>query len=190
VRWKLVLGRPLMALPVALVLGAMVAVPAPAYHFAQAGWAHQHRDYPPKPYGYSQIVGTFGQPCSDNARHNYFEWRAADNGVWYPVRFHRKLGHPYSTNLDNDVKGHIINNHLGNYIRHGIYGYNCRYIDGTRTYSTHAWGIAVDVSSAEEWNGKCHSTVNQHHDQIWRNHGWTWGLAWCDPMHFQYASGY
>jgi hypothetical protein len=33
--------------------------------------------------------------------------------------------------------------------------------------------------------------VNHNHAYIWRNHRWTWGKAWCDPMHFQYAtSGY
>jgi hypothetical protein len=178
-----------------LVVGAalavgMVAGPAKAYHHHQQGWRDQHRHYPPRPNGYGQIVNVFGVPCNDNARRNYFEWRAADNGVWYAVRFHRKLGGEASSNLDNDVRGHIMNAHLSPYIRHGIYGYNCRYIAGTSKYSTHAWGIAIDVSSAEEWNGKCHSTVNRHHDHIWRNHGWSWGLSWCDPMHFQYATGY
>ena len=54
----------------------------------------------------------------------------------------------------------------------------------------HAFGIAIDVSSAEEYMGKCSSTVNRHHAPIWQNHGWYWGLAFCDPMHFQFATGY
>jgi hypothetical protein len=64
-----------------------------------------------------------------------------------PGAVHRKLGHPASTNLDNDVKGHIHNKHLDDFIRHGIYGYNCRYIDGTTKYSTHAWGSGSICSS-------------------------------------------
>jgi hypothetical protein len=25
---------------------------------------------------------------------------------------------------------------------------------------------------------------------IFQNHGWYWGLAFCDAMHFQYATNY
>ncbi|HZD18821.1 MAG TPA: M15 family metallopeptidase [Actinomycetota bacterium] len=127
-------------------------------------------------------------------------WRASDNGVTYSFRFHRKLGgYPTemvpnkggrSTNLDNDVYGHIQNDHLQPYVRHGIYGYTCRYIRGTSKWSTHAFGIAIDVSSAEEYQGKCSSSVNRYHKHIWEGHKWYWGLAFCDPMHFQYATGY
>jgi D-alanyl-D-alanine carboxypeptidase len=181
-------GRLVALATVALVAAAVG--PAAAWHYSKQGWRDRHRNYPPRPNGYNQIVNTFGQPCNDNANRNAMQWRAADNGVWYTVRFHRKLGGDASTNLNNDVYGHIQNQHLAPYVKHGIYGYSCRKIDGTNSWSTHAWGIAVDVSSAEEWYGKCHSTVNYHHDQVWRNHGWTWGLSFCDPMHFQYATGY
>lgn len=178
-----------------VIIGAAVAVgvlaePATAWHYAKQGWRDQHRNYPPVPNGYNQIVNVFGQPCNDNANRNAFQWRAADNGVWYTVRFHRKLGGDASTNLDNDVKGHIINDHKSDFVRHGIYGYNCRAIRGGTAWSTHAWGIAVDVSSAWEPQGQCSSTVNYNFAGIWNNHGWTWGKAWCDPMHFQYATGY
>jgi hypothetical protein len=37
------------------------------------------------------------------------------------------------------------------------------------------------VSSAEEYMGKCTSTVNKKHASIWQTHGWYWGLAFCDP---------
>ena len=113
-----------------------------------------------------------------------------DNGVWYQVVYHRRLGGSVSTNLDNDVRGHIGNQHLDPYVKSGIWGYNCRFIEGTNKYSTHAWAIAVDVSSRYEPLGQCYSTTNYHHDQIWRDHRWTCGKQWCDPMHFQYASGY
>jgi hypothetical protein len=127
-------------------------------------------------------------------------WVAADTGQTYTFRFHRKLGgYPTemvgnkggtSTNLDNDVYGHIQNAHLQPYVEHGIYGYLCRTIRDSSSWSTHAWGIAVDVSSAEEYLGKCTSTVNRNHASIWQSHNWYWGLAFCDPMHFQYATGY
>jgi hypothetical protein len=181
--------RRLVVLGTALAVGA-IAAPALGYHYYKLGWRDQHRNYPQHPNGYSQIVNTFGQPCNDKANANTFQWRAADNGVSYTVRYHRKLGGASSSNLDNDVKGHIINDHKSQYVRHGIYGYNCRTIRGGSAWSTHAWGIAVDVSSAWEPQGQCYSAVNHHFAGIWNNHRWTWGKAWCDPMHFQYASGY
>lgn len=178
-----------MVVPVALLVGA-VAAPALGSHWYHNGWRDRHENYPPKPHGYSEIVNVFGQPCSDRANNNLLYWRAADNGHRYAVYFHGRLGGWKSSNLDNDVRGHIGNLHLDWAVRHGIWGYSCRDTRGGSSPSTHAWGIAVDVSSAEEWNGKCHSTVNHNHAYIWKDHRWTWGLRWCDPMHFQYASGY
>jgi hypothetical protein len=181
--------RRLVVMATALGVVAL-AGPVPASHYYRQGWRDQHRNYPPKPSGRAQIENVFGPPCSSNAQLNAMWWRADDTGQWYLIRFHRKLGGDASSNLNNDVYGHIQNEHLARYVDHGIWGYACRNIEGTNVTSTHAWGIAVDVSSAEEWYGKCHSTVNYRHDQIWRNHRWTWGLSFCDPMHFQYADGY
>jgi D-alanyl-D-alanine carboxypeptidase len=169
---------------------ALVAGTACSLASAAPDWHHLHQGYPHKPHGYHQIVEVFGQPCTDRTHENAFEWRAADNGQTYVVRYHRQLGGPHSSNLEHDVKGHIAHQGKNRFVRSGIWGYNCRYIEGSNSWSTHAWGIAVDVSSASEPLGQCHSTVNFNHDQIWKDHRWTWGKAWCDPMHFQYASGY
>ena len=185
------------------VLAAAIALLLPfllANHWSQAGWRDRHYSYPARPSGYTQIVSRFGQPCNANASAISMQWVAGDTGQTYTPRFHRKLGgYPTemvtdkggrSTNLDNDVYGHIQNAHLQPYVEAGIWGYFCRYIDGTTSWSTHAFGIAIDVSAVEEWNGKCNSTVNYRHSRIWQNHRWYWGLAFCDPMHFQYATGY
>lgn len=186
-----------------VALGALAAAIVPliaAFHWASQGWVDEHENYPSTPSGYTQIVNRFGQPCSADARQISMKWRAADTGVTYSIRFHKKLGgRPTamvsdkggrSTNLDNDVYGHIQNQHLQRYIKHGIYGYACRAKRGSGEWSTHAFGIAVDVSSAQEYMGKCTSTVNENHAQIWKSHGWHWGLSFCDPMHFQYATDY
>jgi hypothetical protein len=180
-----------MALAMPLVVG---------WHWAKLGWRDRHYNYPAVPNGYTQIVNRFGQPCSTAARAVYMYWRAADTGTTYMFRFHRKLGgYPtqmvtgkggVSTNLDNDVYGHIQNNHLSQYVKHGIYGYACRYIRGGTSWSTHAFGIAVDLSSVEEYMGKTYSTTNYRFAPIFQNHGWKWGLSFNDPMHFQYATGY
>jgi hypothetical protein len=114
-------GR-LVVLGTAIAVGAMGG-PALAYHYYRQGWRDQHRNYPPRPNGYNQIVNVFGQPCNGNAYANSLWWRAADTGQWYRVNFHRKLGGAASSNLNNDVYGHIQNDHLAGYVRHGIYGY-------------------------------------------------------------------
>lgn len=190
--------------PLAVVLAAfligVLAGPAMAGHWTRRGWRDWHKRYPPRPSGYAEIVERFGKPCSNAASKIWMQWRAADNGVYYTVRFHRKLGGMptemvsdkggASTNLDNDVHGHIRDEHLGKYTLSGIWGYNCRTIAGSNAWSTHAWGIAVDVSSAYEPFGKCTSDVNKHHAHIWRDHRWKWGKSFCDPMHFQYAVNY
>jgi D-alanyl-D-alanine carboxypeptidase len=184
------------------MLGLALVIPVVvAWHYARLGWTDRHENYPSRPTSYTQIVNRFGQPCSDAAHKISQLWTAADTGDTYTVWFHRKLGGAptemisdkggTSTNLDNDVYGHIQNQHLQPYLQHGIYGYACRYQRGsTSTWSTHAFGIAIDVSSADEYQGKCTSSVNRYTSQIWKDHNWYWGLAFCDPMHFQYAINY
>jgi D-alanyl-D-alanine carboxypeptidase len=186
------------ALPLIAVLSVVPLLVG--WHWAKAGWRDWHYNYPATPYGYSQIVNRFGQPCNTNASAVWMTWIASDNGYPYTFRFHRKLGgYPTqmvtgkggaSTNLDNDVYGHIQNNHLYGYTKSGIWGYFCRYIAGTTKWSTHAFGIAVDISSRYEPQGHCYSTVNKYFAYVFKNHGWRSGLDFCDPMHFQYAFGY
>ncbi len=187
------------SLPLVLAAGSLLPLIV-GWHWAQLGWRDHHFNYPSTPSGYTQIVNTFGQPCSAAAHAISMSWPAANNGVTYNVRFHRKLGgYPTemvadkggrSTNLDNDVYGHIQNNHLSQYTKSGIWGYACRYIAGTTSWSTHAFGIAVDISASYEHSGSCASSVNYNFAQIFRDHGWRWGLDFCDPMHFQYAFNY
>lgn len=174
---------------VAATVALLVAVAGPvgAYHWEKWGWRDKHFNYPTKPSGYWQLIEEFGDPCAEATHANNLGWKASDNGHWYNVVFHRRLGGRASSNLDNDIRGHIGNQHLEPWIKSGIWGYNCRFIAGTYKWSTHAWGIAVDVSSRYEPYGRCWSSTNRNHDHVWKFHRWTWGLSFCDPMHFQYA---
>lgn len=188
-------------LPLTAVACLLASVPfVLGWHWQKAGWRDWHYNYPATPTGYTQIVNRFGQPRSADASKIWMDWTASDDGKTYRIRFHEKLGgYPTemvsdkggrSTNLDNDVYGHIQNAHLGEYTKSGIWGYLCRYIEGTTTWSTHAWGIAVDISASYEPMGPCSSTTNKNFAYIFKDHGWRWGLDFCDPMHFQYAYGY
>jgi hypothetical protein len=133
-------------------------------------------------------------------------WRAWNNGYKYPLYFHRKLGGDTSSNLDWDVKGHIRHGAWDSngdgtaehgerrkHIRSGIYTSACRYVQGTSKWSTHAWGIAIDVSSEDEPYGETSCNVVTRKSGVpdaFENHNWYWGKAFADCMHFQYAVDY
>ena len=189
----------LRVFPLVVVIGALSPLLV-AWHWAKLGWRDHHYNYPSTPSGYTQIVNHFGEPCSDKATWNHMVWPQADTGTTVRLLFHRKLGgyptemvgdeNGLSTNLDNDVYGHIRNDHVIGYTKHGIYTYACRLKRSGSEWSTHAWGIAIDISSAFEPMGQCYSTTNKNFAYVFKRHGWLWGLSFCDPMHFQYATDY
>ena len=185
----------------AAVAVALVAPLAVAASLNPTGWRDLHQNYPAVPQSYMQLVDRFGNPCSAAASAIALRWRAADTGTIYTVRFHRRLGGMAtaivadqggrSTNLDNDVYGHIAFSSLAPSARHGIYGYACRAKrSDPNQWSVHAFGAAVDISSAVEPMGQCTSVVNDRIAPTFQGHGWSWGLSFCDPMHFQYVVNY
>lgn len=168
-------------------------------HWATDGWSDRHSGYPAVPNGLNAINNTFGPRCTTDSNFNRFTW-LAENASWN-VNFHKKLGGApvpgwyagnggSSTNLYYDVRGHIANGHMT--VLGGIGAYNCRLQSGSTTlWSTHAWGIAIDINWNHEHFGHCHNhTVPTNVSGTFQNHGWQWGLAFCDAMHFQYATGY
>ena len=59
--------------------------------------------------------------------------------------------------------------------------------------STHAWGIAIDLDTADNAQGSA-GAMDPGIIAIFRAAGFTWGGDWMgkrrDPMHFQFCSGY
>lgn len=190
-------------LAAAIMAPVLLAAPAAsAGHWAKQGWVDRHTNYPAKPSGLDAITKAFGDPgpgsntgCKANpdSRANSFSWYTADDSTSYKVVFHRKLGGTTSSNLDNDIVGHIFNAHWDGDVMSGIWGHNCRKISGSSKWSTHSWGIAVDQNARYEHVGPDHKhchTVSDRVAGVWTKHGWTHGVTFGDCMHFQYASDY
>lgn len=170
------------------------SLPAIAYVTNYDG--HVHTSFPAKPDGLAAIVGTFGAACNGESNDNATTY-VANSGTSWSVVYHRKLGPAGGSTVIPAVKGHqawtgYLNQTTGN-VADGWFGYNCRYISGTTTWSTHAWGIAIDGNTIPEhqWERHCHYHYTKaDHRQIFVDHRFTDGIAFCDPMHMQYATGY
>ena len=71
--------------------------------------------------------------------------------------------------------------------------YNYRPKRGSNKYSTHSWGIALDLNTATNQMGTKGDMPKIIVD-VFREFGWKWGGDWsganCDPMHFQFCTGY
>jgi hypothetical protein len=70
-------------------------------------------------------------------------------------------------------------------------GYNPRYIAGTRIWSNHAWGVAIDLDWDANPSGSTHHTFGPRASQIAAHYGFRWGRDYVaptppDPMHFEY----
>ena len=171
------LGIAMRRVAAALTLAAAVAGPTVAQAVVIDPWVHDHSDagVPPRPSGYTELVQTFGQPCSD---------RANNSRSWWPSQSARMCARS------------------GN---HAVSGYNCRTIRGSTDWSVHAFGAAIDTNTARNplgqsyWNGKGADGVDygRYLPDVWRGpypgHGFFWGINWDsrpDPMHFQYVTNY
>jgi D-alanyl-D-alanine carboxypeptidase len=150
-------------------------------------WTHDHSLIPVRPGGYGGLVQRFGQPCSsaaDDAR-SYWPHQSARNVGGY-IRYHSYVGE----NIGFNVRTHINAAHRDGATDYGVYGYNCRMIAGSTSWSTHAFGAAVDTNSFRNpqfqtsWNGVGADGTNRFY----------WGLNFSsgrqDPMHFQFVTGY
>ena len=178
-----------------VVATAAVALGAPAASASlppgESSWTDLHEKYPTVPNGLAAIKTTFGEPCNAAVNDNSVSLLAMDDGHWYPVNFHGRLGGAASSNLDNDVVGHIYNLGYHKELKSGIWGYSCRRKRNSTQWSVHAWGVAVDINSAYEYQDDTNcNTVTTWMGGVWTNHKWTWGRAWKDCKHFQYATGY
>jgi hypothetical protein len=188
----------------AIVLAVIATAPPVARAVVIDGWTHDHSDagVPPRPSGYSGLVNTFGQPCNNSANDSRSYWpsQSARNVAGY-VYYHPYIGRDVGYNIRN----HVAHDHRDGAVDYLVGGYNCRTIRGSTSWSTHAFGAAIDTNSARNPLGQDHwvgiGADGEHYGtylpDVWRGaypgHGFFWGLNWDsrpDPMHFQYVTNY
>jgi D-alanyl-D-alanine carboxypeptidase-like protein len=186
---------------VAVVVSVLLLVPAAAIADHMRRWRHDHSSagVPYRPDGYNDLVRVFGQPCSG---------RGNDARTWFPHASGRYQPgyvnhHPYiARNVAYNILGHVDAAHSTGAWDYGQYGYVCKQRTGGSGPSTHSFGAAIDTNTAKNpygqcsWNGVGANGVayGTFLPNIWRDtdvgHHFRWGKDWCDPHHFQYATGW
>lgn len=129
-----------------VVVTATIAVAATSNNVQ----TRSHSGFPSRPHGWSAITNQFGDPCNWEVNENVTTYYAVDVGQYYNVFFHRDLGLDSGSTLGANIWTHQkFGGHNGN-ILEGWWGYDCRYISGTTSWSLHALGIAIDGNSGPE----------------------------------------
>lgn len=186
---------------VAAVASVVVLAPVTAIAGHMGGWTHDHSSagVPYRPHGYNDIVRVFGQPCGPNMQGAHVWWPHI-NAPWDGgYQGH----HPYIVrNIVHNIRSHISAAHNEGAWYYGQYGGVCKQRTGGSGYSLHAFGAAVDTNTARNpygqcsWNGVGVNGVayGTYLPNVWREsdagHNFRWGRDWCDPHHFQYATGW
>lgn len=153
---------------------------------------------PPVPIGLHEILTTFGNPHDvDFERRNIVPvnlpyplyYQAGFTAVFLSkIRVHRLIA-PTVYDVFDAISRHGL-------IAHAQWfggSYNKRLMRGTlaNRWSTHAWGIAIDLNPQENPLGG-QPKMDPHVVKLFTDHGFVWGGSFKrrDGMHFQYARGY
>lgn len=140
-----------------------------------------------RPHGYQQIIKVFGKPGMNIVTQSM---RAGPNGEIINVRCHKLLAPIFKKVFDEIYKeglSHCIKSFDGCYV------YRRKKRGGS--WSTHAWGIAIDINASGNPMVRNKRNMKITDGQkaiapIFEKYGFYWGAAFGDPMHFQYCTGY
>jgi len=113
--------------------------------------------------------------------------KAFAHGAWFGFRCHKLVVPKFQTAFKN-----VIDRKLTKQVKTFDGCFNLRRIGGSKTLSTHSWGIAIDLNA--KWNGRGNKSFEMKEElaQCFEDVGFTWGGRWTgkytDAMHFQYAT--
>lgn len=160
-----------------------------------------------RPNNYQELIKEFGDPTEYMTEDGRVkpEWEYAHMGfaklpmpvflAWNPqktvdrIYCHRKM-----IPIFEDVFYKVHSSGLWSKVQNYGGCYNWRLKRTAQKLSTHCWGISVDLNPQTNqlgaWGDQDPQVV-----EIFKDAGFIWGGDWkpkyaCDPMHFQYVSGY
>ena len=140
-----------------------------------------------RPSGLTELQKVFGKPGTSIGT---FAMRAGAGGKLINVPCHKKVG-PVLQKVFDDIFAAGLSSHIHSY--DGCYVYRTKR-KSSKAWSTHAWGIAIDINaSTNAMTSKANMKVSDSQKKIapyFEKHGFYWGAAFGDPMHFQYCTGY
>lgn len=123
--------------------------------------------------------------------HIYFGWLTPDNKAfvhnnWFGFECHRLIAAKFQTAFKN-----VVERDLTKQIKTFDGCYHVRQIRGGKAWSTHSWGIAIDLNA--KWNPYKQENFEMSEDlaRCFEDVGFIWGgrwIGWYDAMHFQYAT--
>lgn len=141
-----------------------------------------------RPHGLTQIQRVFGKPGTQIVGQ---AMRAGQGGAMRTVYCHAKIA-PVLAGVFDDIHKAGLSEHILSF--GGCYVYRKKRSKGT-AWSTHAWGISVDINA--QWNPMVKKRANMQVSDgqrlllpFFEARGFYWGGHFGDPMHFQYCTGY
>lgn len=159
------------------------------------------------PRGYDELINVFGDPTpliTEDGRVSP-QWEYEQMGfanlpdkvylAWDTTKTLKKIYcHRKMIEVFEDVFQKIYTAGLWQHVENFGGCYNWRLKRTANKPSTHCWGISIDLNPQTNALGTF-GDQNQEAVDIFEDAGFVWGGRWqprknCDPMHFQYVSGY
>lgn len=147
--------------------------------FRVAGWQEQN------------LVRCDLSSYQDALKHLYYGWLSRDDKAlvhrnWFGFVCHRLVVPQFQAAF-----GKVVDRGLHGTLRTFDGCFNPRQIRGGDSWSTHSWGIAIDIDAP--WNrfGQTLFEMSQEVAQCFEEEGFIWGGRWQhrpDAMHFQYCT--
>ena len=124
-------------------------------------------------------------------KHLYFGWMTSDDrafahNTWFGFVCHRLAAPKFQAAF-----GKVVESNLHGSLRTFDGCFNPRHMRGSDRWSTHSWGIAIDIDAP--WNrfGQASFEMSEDLAQCFEEEGFIWGGRWQrrpDAMHFQYCT--
>ncbi len=146
--------------------------------FRVAGWREQN------------LVRCDLSDLADELNHLYIGWltpedKAFEHKNWFGFVCHRLVAPRFQAAFKRVVERGLASN-----LRTYDGCFSVRYMRGAGQWSTHSWGIAIDLDA--QWNrfGQRNFAMDEELARCFEEEGFVWGGRWNRPdaMHFQYCS--